>query len=104
MTDRPPSYSIEWTSKSGKKYLRVGIGEAIKNSKYPDKYVDCMLIEDEKSKYAKLYMVGDKNDGYNKMLKLIAREYLKEIGYKIKSTHYTKVKQKSPKTRRKKEI
>lgn len=103
MHNRPSSYSIRWTSKSGKNYLRVGVGDAITNSKNPEKYVDCMLVEDEKSKYAKLYMVGNKDESFNKMLKLIAREYLQEIGYKIKVTHYRKTSRKPLKKARKKE-
>lgn len=102
MSTRPPRYCIKWTSKSGKNYLRVGVGDAITNSKNPEKYVDCMLVEDGKSKYAKLYMVGNKDESYNKLLKLISREYLQEIGYKIKATHYRKTSRKSPKKARKK--
>jgi len=81
--------------------MSVGIGDEITNSHNPEKYVDCMLIEDNKSKYARLYMVGDKNERYNKMLKLIAREYLQETGYKTKATYYRKTSRKSPKRARK---
>lgn len=104
MNDIPKSYCIRRTSKSGKTYLRVRIGNTSTNSKHSEKYVDCKLVEDEKSKYAKLYMSLNKDESNNKMLKLIARRCLQEIGYKIKATHYGKASHKSLERARKKRL
>lgn len=86
------AYYMKWTSKSGKEYVRIGVGDPITNSKNPEKYVDCRLYEEKGVKLSMLYMAGDQKDPHHKMLKLIAREHLNSQGYKIKGTKCRKLK------------
>ena len=86
------AYYIEWESKSGKKYVRIGVGDQITDSKNPERYVDCRLYEEKGVKLSMLYMAGDQKDPYHKMLKLIAREHLNSQGYKIEGTKCRKLK------------